>query len=388
MNAELRTPAFLLDLAAMARNIRLTQAECETHGKQLWPMTKTHKSTAIARAQRRAGATGLLCGTLDEAEGLLAAELGPVMLAYPVMGAANLERVAALARMGRVIVSVDGVENAEACQRALEGAGQSVEALVIVDTGIGRLGALPEDALKLLSIICTRMSALRPFGFASHPGHAYAAGPEDLPGIARKDARILHDLRLCANKRFSLDLRTASGCTPVLRYSLQEPGIDILRPGVYLLGDALQVALGASVQEDCALSVLATVIACHGERLILDCGAKCLGLDMGAHGLATLRGHGRVLQHPRLTLAALSEEVCRAEAAGGTSLQPGDEVRILPNHACACVNLTSYLVGMRGERPVCLIPVDLRGNSLPPFSPPKPLFADALPIARDLAKFL
>lgn len=361
------TPAFLVDLSILEANMKRTQADCEAHGKQLWPMTKTHKSRALTRMQKSGGAAGFLTGTLDEAEAILREGLGPVMLAYPVMGEANLLRVAQLTRLGRVLVSVDTRANAYACHAALRRADARAEALVIIDTGIGRLGVSPEDAPGLLREIHENMPALSLFGLSSHPGHAYSAsGEAAFAEIARRDGDILHALRTRANAQLGLSLVTASGATPTFRYSVLHPGIDILRPGVYPFYDAMQVGFGAASASDCALSVMAHVISKHNRHLIINCGSKCLGLDKGAHGVSSVKGHGILLGHPECTLAALSEEVGRVEFEGETALSEGDTVRIVPNHACSAVNMSSYLIGMREDTPEMLIPIDMRGNSRAP----------------------
>lgn len=367
MFEDLQTPAYLLDMDILRRNLSRVQHLTAQAGKALWPMTKTHKSLALARLQREAGAAGFLCGTPDEAEALLKSGLGPVMLAYPAMGRANLMRLARLTRLGRLILSVDSPENARALNEALLAQGQCAEVLMILDTGIHRLGVSPDQAEALTRDMLCHMKALKLIGLASHPGHAYSAPNEEaLRRIAQQDGDLLDGLRQRLNQAFSLNLLTASGCTPCLRFSLNHPGIDILRPGVYPFQDAMQIAFGAAQIGDCALSVLASVISRHGNRLILNIGSKCLGLDKGAHGVSAVEGHGLVPDHPELVLTALSEEVSRAECSADCALMPGDFVRVIPNHACPAVNLTQYLIGFDASGNKTLLEIDMRGNSRRP----------------------
>ena len=242
--------------------------------------------------------------------------------------------------------------------------------LLIIDTGIHRLGVSPDGAEALAREITANLRALKLVGLSSHPGHAYSAPDEAaLMRIAQEDGDILHGLRERIGQSLSLPLFTASGCTPCLRFSAYHPGIDILRPGVYPFQDAMQVSFGSAQVQDCALSVLGSVIARHGNRLILNIGSKCLGLDKGAHGVSSLSGHGIIMGHPSLTLAALSEEVGRAEFAGECGLMPGDFVRVIPNHACPAANLTQYLIGFDASGHRELIEIDMRGNSRKPSLP-------------------
>ena len=362
----LPTPVFLFDLDAAEENIKSCMTACKKGGKQLWPMIKTHKSTYIAALQKSLGADGFLCGTLDEAEGIIRAGLGDVMLAYPVMGAENLRRVINIANSGRLIASVDSISNAQALSKVFLAAGQEIEVLLIIDTGIGRLGVLPSEAMPLIRKIAA-LPALKLFGLSSHPGHAYGVSDkQSFMKIAKEDGDTLHSLRTQANAELSLNLVTASGCTPTFAYSASHPGIDIMRPGVNIIYDMVQVSMGVAGIENCALTVQATVISKHPGRLIIDCGAKCLGLDKGAHGISSVKSFGHIIGHEELTLAALSEEVGRVEFEGETSLNTGDTVRIIPNHVCSAINSTSFLVGLRGGKPCEIIEIDLRGNSKKP----------------------
>ena len=132
-------------------------------------------------------------------------------------------------------------------------------------------------------------------------------------------------------------------------------------PGNYVFNDAIQISNGTASEEECALTVLATVISHPSPgHFVCDAGAKCLGLDQGAHGNSSLKGHGRVIGHPELTVSHLSEEVGQLE---GTNLKIGDRIRIIPNHSCSTANLTSRLLGVRNGAVERVIEVSMRGNS-------------------------
>ena len=143
---ELETPAVLLDLDVMEDNLRRYAGEAARHGKQLWPMVKTHKSLELAAAQARAGASGFLCGTLDEAEALAGAGFTKLMYAYPVAADVSIRRVIRLAKAGILTVRIDGREAAEALHAAAKAADVYVPFTIIVDSGLHRFGIPPQEA--------------------------------------------------------------------------------------------------------------------------------------------------------------------------------------------------------------------------------------------------
>ena len=156
----------------------------------------------------------------------------------------------------------------------------------------------------------------------------------------------------------------SSGSTPTFWGALDDENIQIYHPGNYIFNDAIQLSTNTATEDECALYVLASVISHPSEDLyICDAGAKCLGLDQGAHGNTSIKGFGVVKGHPELTVYSLSEEVGKFHVEGKTDLKVGDKVLIIPNHSCSTANLTSYYVGVRGEEVERLIPVDIRGNS-------------------------
>ena len=155
----------------------------------------------------------------------------------------------------------------------------------------------------------------------------------------------------------------SSGSTPTYAANIGDPVINMYHPGNYVFNDAIQISNGTAGEENCALTVLATVISHPSEgHFICDAGAKCLGLDQGAHGNSSLTGHGRVIGHPELKVAHLSEEVGQIEAAGPTDLKIGDRIRIIPNHSCSTANLTSRMTGIRKGQTDRVILVNMRGN--------------------------
>src|SRR5438874_5066574 len=142
---EIDTPAVLIDAAILERNIRRAAEQCGQHRIALRPHIKTHKMPPLARMQVEAGAVGLTVAKLGEGEVMADAGIADLMVAYPIVGAAKLRRLASLAERARVTVALDSLEVAEGVDRAARDAGREIGILVEVDTGVGRCGVSAEE---------------------------------------------------------------------------------------------------------------------------------------------------------------------------------------------------------------------------------------------------
>ena len=362
---ELQTPAILVREDIMERNLMTYQQQCSDSGKQLWPMLKTHKSTVFAARQRELGASGFLCGTLDECEALCAAGMDHLMYAYPVAGPVSCRRAAALAKACTFYVRLDTVESACQLNTAAREAGAVVNYTVILDCGLHRFG-LPANEIAAFVQSLQSLENLRFKGISTHCGHVYAeSDPEKVPLYAQQEREAVHcAVTALEEAGFTVELVT-SGATPTFRHTLADEHIGVYHPGNYIFHDAIQLSNGTAKEADCALMVYATIISApRPGTLICDAGAKCLGLDQGAHGNSSLKGHGYVIGHPELTLTALSEEVGKIAVEGVTDLRVGDRICIIPNHACSAANLTDHYILVNGEDNVLrTVPVDIRSNA-------------------------
>ena len=361
--SEVYTPAVLLDLDIMERNVHRFASEAAAQGKQLWPMVKTHKSLELAAEQAKAGATGFLCGTLDELEALAEAGYQKLMYAYPAADPLSIARLLRVAEKCDLILRIDGIEAARALTAAAREAGQTLSYTIIIDAGLHRFGIPPEKAGDFARAL-QQFDFLIFRGLSTHPGHVYAAGSgEELPRYCEEERAAVKTAAASLQAAGFTPEIVSSGSTPTFRGTVGDELLNIYHPGNYIFMDAIQLSTGTAREEDCALTILASVISHPREDLFLcDAGAKCLGLDQGAHGNSSIRGYGVVIGHPELTVAGLSEEVGKLHVEGETSLKVGDRIRIIPNHSCSSANLTSYYVGHRGDELDHLIAVDIRGN--------------------------
>lgn len=363
---SLLTPSFLVDLDQLETNIADMQKLCTAQGVELWPMVKTHKSTAIARLQQQAGARGFLTGTLDEAEALIANGFTDIMLAYPVAAPENIARILALAPKAAITLSFDGPEAAQPFAEALDRAGLAMDYLLIIDSGLHRFGVPPEQAAEL----AVKLAVFSPLvfrGISTHPGHVYGAAAAEVSGVAGQEIQALQKAKALLAAAGFTAATVATGSTPTAALAAKSGAVSVLRPGNYVFYDALQVALGVVPEEACALTVLATVIAHPRPDLwLMDAGSKCFGLDKGAHGINLASGYGIIKGHPELVIEGLSEEVGKIRAQGSTALKVGDKIAIIPNHACSCANMTDYLIGHRHGQPEKIIAIDIRSGTRKP----------------------
>jgi len=316
------------------------QSAATAGGVRLRPHTKTHKSPLIARWQIDCGAVGICCAKLGEAEVFADAGFPDIRLPYPIHPS-NADRVIALLDRTRLSFIVDHPAVAKQWSEAMRRAGREVDVLIKVDVGFHRCGIDPDsrDALSIIHGLAA-LPGLRLRGLLSHAGQTYHAQSDDeLQTMARAEARTMSDLsERCRKMGVAID-EVSAGATPPARYALQQSAFTEYRPGNYVYFDRTQVALGAAAMNDCALSVLATVVSKPSrDRLILDSGSKTLTND-GARGFTPAPGFGAIVGFDNLLIERLSEEHATVKVAGTTPLEPGDRVRIVPNHSCVVSNL-------------------------------------------------
>ncbi|TAK19372.1 MAG: hypothetical protein EPO35_00220 [Acidobacteria bacterium] len=390
--SDLRTPFAMLDLTRVRANIRAMAERAAAAGVRLRPHAKTHKSAVIAKWQIEAGAVGVCCAKLGEAEVLAAAGIGDIRLPYPV-NPSNADRVLALLPQTKLSIIVDDIDVAKGWSDAMTRAGQKLDVLVKVDVGFHRCGINPSavDAPDRVAFVAS-LPGLNFRGLLSHAGQAYHAASEmELEHMALREAEMMSDLATRASLAGAKIEEISVGSTPTARFigrqvdHIRRPELQLghagaeapayaksfapteMRPGNYVFLDRTQVALGAATLDTCAMFIEATVVSRPApDRVILDAGAKTLALD-GARGFQAMPGHGLVIHadgtpDPTLVIERLSEEHATVRATAPTRLRIGDRVRILPNHACVVTNLMDELVLAENGVATGAIKVDARGR--------------------------
>ncbi|WNC12333.1 D-TA family PLP-dependent enzyme [Brevibacillus brevis] len=360
---QLDTPSLLLDLDIMEANLRRIDRFAKQQGISWRPHIKTHKSVEIARRQIASGAAGITVAKVSEAEVMARAGIDNILIAYPLASSTKLARVAALMPIATMILTVDSAEQAQHIQDFFGQLGKAIDVWIKVDSGLRRCGVAPGEHTLELARYVSRCPNLRLKGLFTHAGHSYAASSyEQIRDIGEYEGRcIVESAELCEKNGIPIEVRSV-GSTPTYTFSGQVPGITEVRPGNAVFYDAIQVGLGVAAYEQCALSLVSTVVSVkQGERLVLDTGSKSLSLDQGAHGNATVRGFGHVIGHPELVIARLSEEHGVVQLEGETKLGLLDRVRIIPNHACTVANLFDHYLVVREGQVVDKWKVDARG---------------------------
>ncbi|NEU31991.1 hypothetical protein GN156_14585 [bacterium LRH843] len=354
------TPIIAVDLDIMERNINWLSKKTQKANVKLRPHTKTHKSPYIAQLQIDAGASGITTATLGEAEVMVNAGIRDILIAFPIIGKKKLERFSDLLKRSKLIVALDDVVVAEGINEVGQVHKKKIPVYIDVDTGLGRMGKSPQESLKSVMEIA-KLPFIEVIGLMSHTGHAYAENDDDgVRRVAIEDATILYETKL-ELERIGLNIHEISvGATATAKVVNDIPYITEVRAGMYVFNDRYVLGAGVASVDDCALSVMATVVS-HpsSDRLIIDAGSKTLSYDPYKGG-----GYGFVKGHKNLVIERLSEEHGIVKILGGeTSLRVGDIIEIIPNHVCPVINLANEVYGFRKGELERIISIEGRGKN-------------------------
>ena len=360
------TPALVVDLDKLQRNIDEMAARARRAGVALRPHTKTHKTPIIAHMQLRAGACGIVCAKLGEAEVMAAAGIEDIWICYPLVGPDKLERLLNLARWApRISTTVDTYPAARALSEAALARAQRIDVMVEVDVGYQRTG-LPagEPVVSFVREIASAMPGLR------YKGLMYIAGkvcdflePEKQLAEERRAAGLVVD---CARQLAAYGIETpvlSGGTTPGARYLGQVAGITEYRPGCYVFGDVKYADLGAMRLDQLALTVLTTVVSVPGSvpagHFVVDAGSKTLTHS----GAFSTPGYGLIAQLPGVTVSMASEEHGTVRLPPDTPPPPlGTRLDIYPNYVSDAVNLADELWVVQGDQVVAVWKIQGRGK--------------------------
>jgi D-serine deaminase-like pyridoxal phosphate-dependent protein len=344
------TPAAVIDMDRVERNIARVQAACDAAGVANRPHIKTHKSPVLARLQIAAGAKGITCQKLGEAEVMAEAGIDDILISYNLIGDEKMARLGALQAKANMTVAADNSVVIAGLPQAASASGRPLSVVVECDTGRKRAGVeTPAEAIALARQIAG-LEGLTFAGFMLYPTETGWA-----------DAQRFYDEALAGIRAHGLDAEMVStGGTPNLKHVGKLKGATEHRPGTYIYNDRMQVAAGVAGWDDCALQIYSTVVSRAGpDRGILDAGSKTLTSDTGGG----LDGHGLILEHPEARIARFAEEHGFLDLArSNTRPNVGDIVRIVPNHVCVVVNMMDEVVMVRGDEIIGTLPVAARGK--------------------------
>jgi D-serine deaminase-like pyridoxal phosphate-dependent protein len=348
---EYGTPAVVIDMDRVERNIARIQTACDAAGVANRPHIKTHKSPLLARLQVAAGARGITCQKLGEAEVMAEAGLDDILISYNLLGEEKMQRLGALLaeRPLRLTVSADNPVVLAGLTQAAARAGRPVPVVIECDTGRKRAGVeTPAEAVALAAEVKAQ-PGLHFAGLLLYP-------TEDGWPAAQ---RFLDAARAGLQSHGLSPEIVSTGGTPNLKNLGKLAGGTEHRFGTYIYNDRMQVAAGVASWDDCALTVYSTVVSrAAPDRGILDAGSKTLTSDTGG-----LEGHGLILEHPEARIARFAEEHGFLDLSrSNTRPAVGDVVRIVPNHVCVVVNMVDEVVMVRGDEILGTLPVAARGR--------------------------
>ncbi len=343
------SPCVVIDLERVEANIAKLQGQCEAAGVANRPHTKTHKSPVLAKMQVEAGASGITCQKLGEAEVMVDGGLDNILISYNLLGSEKMGRLGALSRRANISVVADNLVVVNALTEAGRVAGRPINVLVECDTGQKRAGVETSgEAVALAKEIASR-AELSFKGFMFYPpveGWPVTQTFYDEARAGLADAGLRAEI-------------ISTGGTPNLVNLGQLEGATEHRSGTSIFNDRMMMDCGAATLDDCALHVYATVVSRAGaERGILDSGSKTLTSDPGG-----LEGFGYILEHPDARIKGFSEEHGFLDlSACGQKPEGGEIVRVVPNHVCVVVNMVDRLVTVRGTEIIGELPVAARGK--------------------------
>ncbi len=346
---DLETPAVAIDLAKVRANLARAQAHADAHGLKLRPHIKTHKLPLFAKLQCEMGATGITCQKVGEAEVMADAGLTDIFIPYNILGAAKLNRLLALHKRVTLSVTADSAVTIAGYAGHFTDPDHPLPVLVECDTGMGRCGVQTvEEAVSLAKQI-DAAPGLRFEGLMTYP-------PRGEPEAVE---RWLADA-IAALRESGLAVSTVSnGGSPDFYRAERVTSATEHRPGTYIYSDRMQVAFGHGTLEDCALTVLATVVSRPTDnRAIIDAGSKALAADT-----APVPGHGHIVEYPDAVIASLSEEHGIVDLSRcATKPEIGEKLRIIPNHVCPVSNLYDAVNLVEGDRVTETLVVAARGR--------------------------
>lgn len=350
------TPALLVDLDVMERNIHRMADFAKECGVRLRPHAKTHKVLELARMQLEAGAKGICLQKVSEAQVFADAGFDDIFITNEVAGKQKQDRIAALAGKIRLQVAVDNESNAIGLGKACSEAGSEVEVLVDVDVGMHRCGVDPKNAGKL-ALVVSKQRGLVFKGLMGYDGHVGRGSTKEEREMLSNDAMDLIATAQQDVKKVGLQIDTTSVGGSISTWTdAKRPEVNEVQPGMYIFNAINLVEAEVATRADCALTVLSTIMSRPTEdRAILDAGSKAFHFDHARYpwlvGLDGSEIYGFSEEHANVALKGKDR-----------SLEVGDKVEAIPYHCCTCINQHDELIGIRNGQVENVWKVAARGK--------------------------
>lgn len=353
---EIDTPTLLIDLPKLDHNIEKMAAFVDNAGVSLRPHMKTHKCPIISQRQIAAGAIGVTCQKLGEAEAAAKSGISDILITNQIVGQRKIDRLVKLAKGADVKVLVDSHQNVIELNQAARETGIKLGVLVEVDVGMERCGVQSgEQALRLAEFVHNQKS-LEFMGLEGYEGHACM-----IPSFKEREARTLEAMKLLVDTKelveaagFEVEIVTG-GSTGTYMITGRYPGVTEIEAGSYATMDKKYASV-ERVDFEPALTILVTVISRPKEGVaIIDAGLKAMSVDFGTPKVISCEGavldknlseeHGKLL---------LTDDA--------NSLHVGDKVELIPTHGCTTINLHNQFVVTRGDEVQAVWGIEGRGK--------------------------
>ena len=361
---DLETPALVIDVAVLDANVARLVESARKAGARLRPHVKTHRMVEVAARLRLAGAEGICCAKVGEAEAFADAGFDDIFIANQVVGPARLSRLAELAARTRLAIGVDHAEHVRALGAAFAAANSTIDVAIEIDTGQQRTGVATAAAAVELAHQTRRTEGLNLRGIYTHEGHDYqAADPAGVHAAAAEAQQLMASVAAAIQAATGAPCEVSIGSSPSFLLESFHAPIDELRPGTAVFNDASHAHLLGHT-DWCAASVLATVVNLPApDRAVIDAGAKALTSDRRGPGVLANTGHGIVVGHPEAVITSVSDEHGVIAAPDASVFTIGQTLRVIPNHICPCVNLYDHAFAVRGGIVEAVWHVTARGRS-------------------------
>jgi len=338
---ELDTPALVVDLDAMQRNIQLMADFLGDGPVRLRPHMKTHKTPQIALLQIQAGAVGVTCQKVGEAEAMVDGGVEDVLIANQIVGPVKIARLMDLAQRARVMVAVDNADNVADLSRAAVAAGVTLGALVEINHGMNRCGTEPGQPTLDLARIVADAPGLRFMGLQAYEGHVVM-----LPDFEARKAAVEQALAIAMDSKALIEADGlpvpvfSGGGTGSYAITGRYPGVTELQAGSYVTMDVGYKRIGMPFE--CALTVLTTIVSRPRDGVMVgDSGLKVITPEFGMPDIVGL---------PGAKVIYLSEEHTKIEVSEPLpQVKVGDKIELIPSHGCTTFNLHDWVYMTRND---------------------------------------
>ena len=348
---EIDTPALLLYMDAVERNIKKMADYFSDKPCKLRPHIKTHKLPLIAHKQIEAGAIGITCAKLGEAKLFLESGIKNVLIANEVVGNTKIQRLVNLSSYGDLIVCVDHYENARDISEAAGRIGRKINVLVEVNVGLNRCGVMPGKPAQELVQKITGLKNLVFRGIMGYEGGLFINDLEEKKKKCVECNRVLVETKdLLVKNRFPVEIVTAGGSN-TFNLTGFYPGITDIQVGSYVTMDSHNKFYGLDFEQ--AITVLTTVISRPEKgRAVTDAGKKSLSSDEGLP----------ICREPGVAISRLNEEHGHlAIESPDHDLKAGDKIEMTPSHGCTTIPLYDRYFIIRNDYVESVMEIHARG---------------------------